>query len=77
MIDDKIKEFLALSKQMLITVKFNMVFYMVLNLLAITLAIMSILNLIVGTLLYNEGAVAVIINLLNCLSGKDNIKRGV
>lgn len=65
LVDDEIKELphlIALSKQMMTTIKINMSFSMGLNFLAITLAIIGILNPVVGALVHNAGSVLVIIN---------------
>lgn len=65
LVDDEIKELphlLALSKRMMITIKCNMTFSMVLNFIAIVLAITGILNPVVGALVHNGGSVFVIIN---------------
>lgn len=76
LIDDEVKELphlLALSKRMMITIKYNLAFSMGLNFLAIALAIPGILNPVLGALVHNCGSVLVIINsalLLNWSSGK-------
>ena len=65
LVDDEVKELLhlvALSKRMMITIKCNMSFSMGLNFLAITLAILGILNPVAGALVHNAGSVLVIIN---------------
>ncbi len=65
LIDDEIKELphlLALSKKMMTTIKMNLSFSMILNFIAIILAITGILNPVVGALVHNAGSVAVIIN---------------
>ena len=65
LVDDEVKELphlLALSKRMMITIKCNLSFSMGLNFLAIILAIMGILNPVVGALVHNAGSVLVIIN---------------
>lgn len=65
LVDDEIKELphlIALSKRMMTTIKINMTFSMGLNFLAITLAIIGILNPVVGALVHNAGSVLVIIN---------------
>lgn len=65
LVDDEIKELphlIALSKRMMTTIKINMSFSMGLNFLAITLAIIGILNPVVGALVHNAGSVLVIIN---------------
>lgn len=65
LVDDEIKELphlVALSKRMMTTIKINMSFSMGLNFLAITLAIIGILNPVIGALVHNAGSVLVIIN---------------
>lgn len=65
LVDDDIKELphlLALSKRMMITIKYNLKFSIVLNFIAIILAISGILNPVFGALVHNAGSVFVIIN---------------
>ncbi len=65
LVDDEVKELphlLALSKRMMITIKYNLSFSIGLNFLAIILAITGILNPVVGALVHNAGSVLVIIN---------------
>ena len=65
LVDDEVKELphlVALSKHMMVTIKLNMTFSMTLNFAAITLAILGILNPVVGALVHNAGSVFVIIN---------------
>ena len=65
LVDDEIKELphlFALSRRMMRTIACNLSFSMVLNFLAIFLAITGILNPVVGALVHNAGSVAVIIN---------------
>ncbi len=65
LVDDEVKELphlVALSKHMMITIKLNMIFSMTLNFIAITLAILGILNPVIGALVHNAGSVFVIIN---------------
>ena len=72
LVDDEVKELphlLALSKRMMITIKCNMTFSMVLNFIAIVLAITGVLNPVVGAFVHNGGSVFVIVNsalLLKC-----------
>jgi len=47
---------------MLTTIKVNMSFSMILNFIAIILAMLGILNPVVGALVHNAGSVLVIIN---------------
>lgn len=65
LVDDEIKEFphlLALSKRMMRTIRINLSFSMGLNFLAIVLAMVGILNPVVGALVHNAGSVLVIIH---------------
>ena len=65
LVNDDIKELphlLSLSKRMMITIKCNLTFSMVLNFIAIVFAITGILNPVVGALVHNCGSVIVIIN---------------
>ena len=65
LVNDEIKEFphlLRLSKRMMTTIKCNLTFSMILNFVAIILAITGVLNPIVGALVHNAGSVLVIIN---------------
>ena len=59
---EKLPHLLSLSGKMMDTIKLNMSFSMVLNLIATVLAITGILNPIVGALVHNAGSVLVIIN---------------
>ena len=65
LVDDDIKEIphlLSLSKKMMQTIKCNITFSMVLNFLAISLAIPGKLNPVIGALVHNAGSVLVIAN---------------
>lgn len=65
LVDDEVKELphlIALSRRMMMTIKYNMTFSMALNFLAITLAITGTLNPVVGALVHNAGSVLVITN---------------
>ena len=65
LVDDDVKELphlLSLSKKMMNTIKLNMLFSIVLNFIAILLAITGVLNPIIGALVHNAGSVLVIIN---------------
>ena len=65
LVDDEVKELphlIALSRRMMLTIKCNLTFSMVLNFLAIGLAISGILNPVVGALVHNAGSVLVILN---------------
>lgn len=65
LVDDEVKELphlLALSRRMMHTIKWNLVFSMTLNFIAIGLAFPGILNPVIGALVHNAGSVLVIIN---------------
>ena len=65
LVDDEVEELphlIALSRRMMVTIKWNMSFSMALNFLAIVLAIFGVLNPVVGALVHNAGSVLVIIN---------------
>lgn len=65
LVDDEVKELphlFALSKKMMGKIKFNLSFLMLLNFVAIVLAITGVLNPVVGALVHNCGSVFVIIN---------------
>ena len=75
LVDDEVKELphlIALSRRMMITIKCNMSFSMGLNFVAIVLAIIGILNPVVGALIHNAGSVLVIINSALLLQWKQN-----
>ena len=77
LVDDEVKELphlIALSKRMMTTIKGNMTFSMTLNFLAIILAMLGILNPVVGALVHNAGSVLVIANSAFLLNWK---KKGV
>ncbi|MCC8080427.1 MAG: cation-translocating P-type ATPase [Lachnospiraceae bacterium] len=65
LVDDEVKELphlIALSGRMMRTIRLNMTFSLTLNFIAIVLAIIGILNPVVGALVHNAGSVLVIIN---------------
>lgn len=65
LVDDEIKELphlMALSKRMMSTIKWNLVFAMILNFTAIGLSFPGILTPVTGALVHNAGSVSVIIN---------------
>ena len=53
---------LALSKHMMTTIRLNMTFSMTLNFVAIILAMLGVLNPVVGALVHNAGSVIVVVN---------------
>lgn len=80
LVDDEIRQLphlLALSRRMMITIKCNLSFSMILNFTAIILAMTGILNPVVGALVHNAGSILVIINsafLLKWRSVSDTIE---
>lgn len=65
LIDDEIKELphlFKMAKRMMVTIKYNLAFSMILNFVAIVLAMTGILNPIMGALVHNAGSMVVIIN---------------
>lgn len=65
LVDDEIKELphlFALSKYMMTKIKFNLSFSMLLNFVAIVLAMTGVINPVIGALVHNAGSVFVIIN---------------
>lgn len=65
LVNDDVKELphvMALSRRMMRTIKINMTFSMVLNFIAVILAVLGILHPVVGALVHNAGSVFVIIH---------------
>ena len=65
LVDDEVRELphlVALSKRMMTTIRCNMTFSMLLNFIAIVLAIRGTLDPVVGALVHNAGSVLVITN---------------
>lgn len=65
LVDDDVKELphlFALSKHMMTVIKMNLIFSMSLNFIAVTLAVLGILNPVWGALVHNAGSVFVIVN---------------
>ena len=65
LVNDEVKEIphlFSLSKKMMNSIKINLIFSMILNFLAVALAITGFLGPIVGALVHNAGSVLVIIN---------------
>ena len=63
LVNDEIKQLphlLALSRRMMVVIRFNLIFSMALNFLAIVLAITGALGPVVGALVHNAGSVLVI-----------------
>lgn len=76
LVDDEVKELphlLALSKRMMGTIKCNLGFSMGLNFLAIVLAVVGILDPVVGALVHNAGSVLVIVNSALLLNWKSRL----
>lgn len=65
---------LALSRRMMTTIKLNMTFSMTLNFVAIILAMLGILNPVVGALVHNTGSVLVIANSVLLLRWKTRVR---
>lgn len=75
LVNDDIRELphlIALSRKMMFTIRCNLTFSMVLNFLAIILAILGILNPVVGALVHNAGSVFVIIHSAFLLTFKNH-----
>ena len=65
LVDDQIEELpqlIALSHRMMRTIRFNLIFSMSLNVIAIILAIIGVMNPVVGALVHNAGSVFVIVH---------------
>ena len=65
LVDDEVKELphlFRLSKRMMVTIKCNLSFSMLLNFTAIALAMTGVLNPLVGALVHNAGSVLVIVH---------------
>ena len=76
LVSDDIKNIpylLYLSKKTMKTIKLNVTFSLVLNFVAIILAMAGVLNPVVGALVHNLGSVFVIINSAKLLKTKNNI----
>ena len=74
LVNDDIQELphlLRLARRMMFTIKCNLTFSMTLNFVAIVLAILGILNPVVGALVHNAGSVVVIINAAFLLQWKE------
>ena len=65
---------LGLAKRMMGTIRLNMTFSMALNFVAIALAMLGILDPVVGALVHNAGSVAVILNSSLLLKWKEREK---
>lgn len=65
LVNDDIKELphlIRLAKRMMFTIKCNLIFSMSLNVVAVALAVLGVLNPVAGALVHNSGSVFVIIN---------------
>jgi cation transport ATPase len=65
LVSDEIKELphlFQMSKKMMKTIKYNLAFSMILNFIAIVLAMTGVLNPVLGALVHNAGSILVIIN---------------
>ena len=79
LVDDEIKQLphlLALSRRMMTVIRWNLVFSMGLNVLAIILAMTGVLNPVVGALVHNAGSVAVILHSAFLLKWKKKMPKG-
>ena len=79
LVDDEIKQLphlLALSRRMMTVIRWNLVFSMGLNVLAILLAMTGVLNPVVGALVHNAGSVAVILHSAFLLKWKKKMPAG-
>lgn len=75
LVNDDLKELphlILLSKKMMLKIKYNLAFSMILNFVAIILAISGILNPIMGALIHNAGSIFVIINSSLLLNWRKN-----
>lgn len=78
LVSDDIKSIphlLSLSQKTMITIKWNLSLSMILNFVAIILAMIGILGPVLGALVHNVGSVVVIINSALLLNFKSNIKQ--
>ena len=74
LVDDEIKELphlLSLSKKMMTTIKINLAFSIVLNFLAIVLAVTARLDPVSGAIVHNAGSILVIINSVLLLNWRE------
>ena len=77
LVSDDIKNIpylLYLSKKTMTTIRWNVAFSLILNFVAIILAMTGILNPVVGALVHNLGSVFVIINSAKLLQTENSIK---
>lgn len=75
LVDYEIKELphlISLSKKMITSIKINLTLSMMLNFIAITLAITGLLGPVIGAFVHNAGSVLVITNSALLLKWKDN-----
>ncbi|MBQ3334548.1 MAG: cation-translocating P-type ATPase [Eubacteriaceae bacterium] len=74
LISDDIKalpHLFALSKKMMTTIKLNLTFSMILNFIAIILAIAGLIDPVVGALIHNLGSILVVVNATLLLTWKN------
>ena len=77
-IDDDIKELphlLSLAKKMMVAIKYNLAFSMILNFVAIILAMTGVLNPVMGAQVHNAGSMVVIINSVLLLKWKSSTRQ--
>ena len=77
LVNDDIRELphlLRLARRMMGTIKYNLTFSMILNFVAIVLAITNVLNPVTGALVHNAGSVFVIVNSAFLLNWREKVK---
>ena len=77
LVNDDIRELphlLRLARRMMGTIKYNLTFSMVLNFVAIVLAITNVLNPVTGALVHNAGSVFVFVNSAFLLNWREKVK---
>lgn len=78
LINDDIKELphlLSLAKKMMVAIKYNLAFSMILNFVAIILAMTGVLNPVMGAQVHNAGSMVVIINSVLLLKWKSSTRQ--
>jgi P-type E1-E2 ATPase len=68
----RIPYLITISQKVMRKINVNIVFSMSLNLIAVVLSVMGILNPVLGALVHNAGSVAVVINSALLLTSKDD-----
>lgn len=75
LINDEIREvphLLCLARRMMLTIKSNFIFSLLLNFAAVVLAVIGVLNPVTGALVHNAGSVIVIVNSAFLLKWRSN-----